>query len=107
MSGYAVAHLEEIDELPDGRFPFYRPVRHHLGITSFGLTTWTARAAGDQIIKQRDESDDGSDEELFLVMGGRAVFELDGERVDASAGTFVFVPLGVLAPLYEAASTPR
>ena len=29
-------------------------------------------------------------EELYLVQQGRAVFELDGERVDAPAGTFVF-----------------
>ena len=35
MTGYAVAHLDEIDEIDDGRSP-YRPVRHHLGITSFG-----------------------------------------------------------------------
>ena len=30
-------------------------------------------------------------EELYLVQRGRATFELDGERVDAPAGTFVFV----------------
>ena len=28
-------------------------------------------------------------------MHGRAAFELDGERVDAPAGTFVFAPPGV------------
>ena len=37
MTGYAVARLEEIDEVDDGRRPF-RPVRHHFGITSFGVT---------------------------------------------------------------------
>src|SRR5207237_8786423 len=34
-------------------------------------------------------------EELYLVLKGRAVFELDGERVDASTGTFVFARPGV------------
>jgi tetratricopeptide (TPR) repeat protein len=29
------------------------------------------------------------------VVRGRAVFELDGDRVDAAAGTFVFCPSGV------------
>jgi hypothetical protein len=93
MSGYMVARLDEIDELNDGRCP-YRPVRHHFGITSFGATAWTARAAGDRIINQHDESD-SEHEELYLVMRGHAVFELDGERVDAPQGTLVSAPAGV------------
>jgi tetratricopeptide (TPR) repeat protein len=95
MSGYAVAHLEEIDEISDGREP-WRPVRHHFGITSFGINVWTAHEAGDRIINEHDEAEaEGGDEELYFVQQGRAVFELDGERVDAPAGTFVFVPRGV------------
>ena len=89
MSRYAVAHLDEIDEHNDGREP-WRPVRHHLGITAFGVNAWTAREAGDRIINEHDESDDGN-EELYLVLHGRAAFELDGDRVMAPAGTFVFV----------------
>src|SRR5262245_41219060 len=87
---YVMASLDEIDEVDDGRCP-WRPVRHHFGITSFGINAWTAREAGDRIINEHDESDDGS-EELYLVHRGRAVFELDGERVDAPAGALVFVP---------------
>ena len=34
-------------------------------------------------------------EELYLVLQGRAAFELDGERVDAPAGTFVVARPGV------------
>jgi tetratricopeptide (TPR) repeat protein len=94
MSGYAVVRLDEVEELDDGRCP-YRPVRHHLGITSFGVNAWTARAAGDRIINEHDESEPGSNEELYLVHQGRAVFELDGERVDAPAGTLVFARPGV------------
>ena len=92
---YQVAHLDEIDELTDGREP-YRPVRHHFGITSFGITAWTGRDTGDRILNEHDEADDADRaEELYLVQRGRAVFELDGERVDAPAGTFVFAPPGV------------
>jgi hypothetical protein len=93
MSDYAVARLEEIDEISDGRSP-WRPVRHHFGITSFGVNAWTAREAGDRIINEHDEAgpgDDDSQEELYFVQQGRARFELDGEQVDAPAGTFVFV----------------
>jgi tetratricopeptide (TPR) repeat protein len=94
MTSYAVARLDEIEELTDGREPF-RPVRHHFGISSFGVTAWTARDAGDRIINEHDESEPDSDEELYLVVRGRAVFELDGDRVAAPAGTLIFAPPGV------------
>jgi mannose-6-phosphate isomerase-like protein (cupin superfamily) len=92
MSSYTVTRLAEIEEVRDGRCPF-RPVRHHFGIRSFGVNTWTAKAAGDRIINEHDEVEEN--EELYLVQQGRATFELDGERVDAPAGTFVFASPGV------------
>jgi hypothetical protein len=79
---YAVAHLDEIEEFSDAGC-HYRPIRHHLGITSFGVTAWTARAAGDRVINEHDEDDPSADQELFLVLRGHAVFEVDGDRVDA------------------------
>ena len=94
MKGYAVARLDEIDEVSDGGCPF-RPVRLHLGITSFGVNAWTARDVGGRIIDEHDESEPDADEELYFVVRGRAVFELDGDRVAAPAGTFVFAPPGV------------
>jgi len=93
MADYVVAHLDELDELADGRF-HYRPVRHHLGISAFGATAWTADAASDPIIGAHDEDDPTSCQELFLVMRGHAVFEIDGDQVDAPAGTFIHVPPG-------------
>jgi tetratricopeptide (TPR) repeat protein len=89
MADYAVAHLDEIDEISDGREP-WRPIRHHFGISSFGINAWTAAAAGDRVINEHDESDDRN-EELYVVTSGRAVFELDGERREAPAGTLVYV----------------
>ena len=94
MSTYAIAHLNDIEEIDDGRCPL-RPVRHHFGITSFGINAWTGREAGDRIINEHEEEQPDDNEELYLVLQGRAVFELDGERRDAPAGTFVFVPPGV------------
>jgi tetratricopeptide (TPR) repeat protein len=94
MSEYRVAHLDEIEELNDGRQP-WRPVREHFGIMSFGVTTWTAPAAGDRIINEHDEAEEDADEELYLVQTGRARFELDGNSVDAPAGTLVFARPGV------------
>jgi mannose-6-phosphate isomerase-like protein (cupin superfamily) len=91
MSDYAVTHLDEIDELSDGRCP-WRPVRFHLGITSFGVNAFTGREAGDRLINEHDESQENDQqEELYLVQQGRARFELAGEQVDAPAGTLVYV----------------
>jgi mannose-6-phosphate isomerase-like protein (cupin superfamily) len=94
MDRYAVAHVDEIAELDDGRAPM-RAVRHHFGITSFGVNAWIAREAGARIINEHDESEPDSNEELYLVLRGRASFEIDGEQFDAPAGTFVFVRPGV------------
>ncbi len=91
-TGYTLTHLDQITEMSDGRQP-WRPVRHHFGITSFGANTWTGHQAGDRIINEHDE--EGENEELYFVHRGRARFELDGEKVDAPEGTFVFAKPGV------------
>jgi tetratricopeptide (TPR) repeat protein len=92
VSNYTVTHLDEIDEITDGRCP-WRPVRAHFSITSFGVNAWTGAAAGDRIINEHDEEDEA--EELYLVQSGRATFELAGERVDAPARTLVYAAPGV------------
>jgi tetratricopeptide (TPR) repeat protein len=95
VSQFKVARLDEIEELDDGRVPM-RPVRHHLGITAFGVNAWTGESAGARIINEHGEegAEDGH-EELYLVTTGRARFELDGETVDAPSGTMVFAKPGV------------
>jgi tetratricopeptide (TPR) repeat protein len=88
MTGWAVDHVDDIRELqPVGECPI-RPVRHHFGITSFGVNAWTAKAPGDRLINEHDE--EAGNEELYVVLRGRAVFELDGERREAGEGTFIF-----------------
>lgn len=94
MAGYAIARLDEINEIDDGRSPF-RAVRHHLGIRTFGITAMTARADGDRLINEHDEAEPDSSEELYVVVSGHARFELDGESHDAPALTFVQVSPGV------------
>jgi len=92
MQTYAIARLDDIDPLPDGRY-HYRPVRHHLGIQGFGATAWVGAAPGDPIINEYDEDSEPA-EELFIVVSGRAIFELEGEEVDATSGTLVFTAQG-------------
>lgn len=93
MAAYAVARLDEIEVIDDGRSPF-RPVRHHFGIKTFGINAMTARADGDRLINEHEEAEPDSSEELYVVVSGHATFELDGNSLDAPACTFVHVPPG-------------
>ncbi len=65
------------------------PVREHLGIHAFGINAFTADEDG-LLINEHDETGSGQ-EELYIVLDGKATFEVDGETVDAPAGTFMFV----------------
>lgn len=94
MATSAVARLDEIEEIDDGRCPF-RPVRHHFGIMTFGVNAMTARSDDDRLINEHEEAEPDSSEELYVVMSGHARFELDGEMHDAPEGTFVHVPAGI------------
>ena len=81
---FQVARLDDIERR--GRDI---PVREHLGIHAFGINAYTPREDG-TLINEHDESGSGQ-EELYIVLDGNATFEVDGETVDAPAGTFVFV----------------
>jgi tetratricopeptide (TPR) repeat protein len=65
-------------------------VRRRFGIQAFGVNAYTAAQAGDRIVEEHTEATNGH-EELYFVAAGTAVFALDGEEVEAPAGTFVFV----------------
>jgi mannose-6-phosphate isomerase-like protein (cupin superfamily) len=106
MARFAVARLDEIREIDDGRCPF-RPVREHFGISTFGMIALTARSDGDRIVNEHDESEPESGEELYFVVQGHATFEVDGQTQDAPAGTFVHVPAGVMRTAFarEAGTT--
>jgi hypothetical protein len=81
---WRVARLEDLERR--GRFI---PLREHLGIHSFGINGIT-RGEDGTLINEHDESGSGQ-EELYIVLDGKATFEVDGETLDAPAGTLVFV----------------
>ena len=90
---YRVAHVSEIvtpEEAEPGTAG-WRATRIHFGIRSFGIGAYVAESAGDVLSSDHTESDTGH-EELFFVASGHAAFRIDGETVDAPAGTFVYVP---------------
>jgi hypothetical protein len=66
------------------------PLRRRLGIRAFGTNAFRAARAGDRVIEDHVESP--GQEELYVVITGRARFDLDGEIEEAAAGDVVFVP---------------
>jgi mannose-6-phosphate isomerase-like protein (cupin superfamily) len=88
MSNYQVTRIKEIEGTDYRENTSLRPVRHHLGITAFGTNGWMGENVGDRLVPSHEE--DPGNEELYVVLRGRARFEIDGETVDAPAGSLVF-----------------
>lgn len=82
---YETAQLADL-EGPSG----WSPIRRSLGVQAFGINAWTAHEARESIILEHDERS-SRHEELYLVIAGRATFTVGNERIDAPAGTIVFV----------------
>ena len=91
MSDYTVAQIEEIDEISDGRCPAARPAPPRYHVVRRQCVHGPECGRPDHQRARRG----GKNEELYIVQNGRATFELDGERVDAPAGTLVFARPGV------------
>ena len=90
---YKVAH---IDDMPfeEGSSPGteWKPVRRVFDIGSFGAALAT-RHRGRRHPDHTDRDDvDTRHEELFLIVSGHATYRVDGEEIDAPAGTFLYVP---------------
>ncbi len=90
---FRVLRLDEIDGYADEGRPRWHMIRTMLGIESFGINAWRATEAGQEIIGEHDELGEGAGghEELYLVLGGRATFTIDGERIAAPAGSLVYL----------------
>jgi tetratricopeptide (TPR) repeat protein len=90
QSRFEVVSIDELDRIPvSGADVTWRPVRRKLGITAFGVNAYTGEP-GENVIEKHTEGR-LRHEELYVVVAGRARFELEGETVDAPAGTLVFV----------------
>ena len=85
-----ILRLDEIEGLPVFGTLVWKPVRRPLGITAFGINAYTAANAGDEVVEEHTEEQLGH-EEVYFVHTGHAVFTVDGEEVDAPAGTLVYL----------------
>jgi mannose-6-phosphate isomerase-like protein (cupin superfamily) len=92
-SGYEIAHVDELDALPINGGEFvWRPVRRRFGISAFGTNAYTAEEPGQRLIEEHREPD--GHEEMYVVLRGRARFQLGDDEVDAPAGTIVYARPG-------------
>src|SRR3984893_9037134 len=83
-------HLDEMVGVPVFGTLVWKPVRKTLGVTAFGINAYTAANAGDEVVEEHTEQQLGH-EEIYAVISGRATFTVDGEEVDAPAGTLVYL----------------
>jgi tetratricopeptide (TPR) repeat protein len=96
--GYVYARLDELEPAPlispdstdDGRRRF--DVRRLFDITAFGVQAFRA-PSGVDVIREHNEAllGEAGQEELYIVLNGAATFEIDGESVEAPAGSLVQV----------------
>lgn len=81
--------IDEIDPIAVAGVS-WRPLRRTLGIRAFGINAYTAATVGEHVVERHTEASLGH-EEVYVVLAGRATFQLDGESLDAPAGTVLFV----------------
>ena len=99
--GYVFAKLDELEPAPiiapdatdTGRRRY--DVRRNFDITAFGVQAFSA-PEGVVVINEHDETQtfrdgEAGQQELYIVMGGTAAFEIDGETIEAPAGSLVHV----------------
>ena len=93
---YRTAHIDDLPFEIDDDYPTteWKPVRRFFDIGSFGTNLARATKPGDVLTHDHSEIIDGGTrhEELFLIVGGHATYRVDGEEIDAPAGTFLYVP---------------
>ena len=103
-NGWEVARLEEIPAIGLASDPSYwqqwahdpgygqrwHSIRHYFGITGFGVNANEA-SAGEELVVPHDETELGGQEELYLVLRGRARFVCDGEEVELGVGELLYV----------------
>jgi mannose-6-phosphate isomerase-like protein (cupin superfamily) len=88
-AGWQVAEVNEIPPVKPDWPATWKSVRHHFGITGFGINAVT-KDADKVLIPEHDEAGSGQ-EEIYFVHAGEVAATLDGERVTVPAGGMIAV----------------
>jgi mannose-6-phosphate isomerase-like protein (cupin superfamily) len=102
---WRAARLDEIETAPTLRGPGYwrdwtdeedfaqgwRSIRRHFGIRGFGVNAHEA-AAGRELVVAHDELEFGDQEELYVILRGRARFTCDDAELELGEGAVLYAP---------------
>lgn len=91
-AGYQVLSLDDIGRYAQGD-SLLLPLRQELGLRAFGANAWTAEVGGHVVPRHSEAS---GDEELYVVVRGRARFTVGEETIDGTPGTLVHVRAGTV-----------
>jgi quercetin dioxygenase-like cupin family protein len=91
VAGWRSVKLDDVEPIPlEPEGILWRPLRQLLDVRAFGINAFVAPNAGDGVVDEHTE-EMLSQEEIYFVLSGRATFTIDGETLDAPAGTVVFI----------------
>ena len=99
-------HIADVDEIPPVKPDWpatWKSVRHHFGITGFGINAVT-KDADKVLIPEHDETESGQ-EEVYFVHRGSVRATLDGQEHEVPAGSMVAVMPGTKRK-FESTATP-
>jgi Tetratricopeptide repeat len=86
--GVRVARIDDVQPLEVAGVHWH-PMRHTLGIRSFGMNAYSG-GIGDQVVEEHTEDTYGH-LEAYVVVRGHATFTVQGEELDAPAGTVIYL----------------
>jgi hypothetical protein len=92
MARWVASSIEDLPIVSNGDAddPVWYPLAHALGIDTFGANVFVAGRDGQLLVEAHDERESGQ-QELYLVLDGTAVFELDGEEARLERGDVLSV----------------
>ena len=85
--GWKAAAIDDIPPVKPDWPATWKSMRHHFGITAFGVNGVT-KDAGNVLIPEHEHGGSG-EQELYIIQRGAARATLDGEEVDVPAGSAV------------------
>jgi len=97
--------IEDVDRIPPVKPDWpatWKSVRHHFGITAFGINAVT-KDAGNVLIPEHSEEESGQ-EEVYFVHRGAVRATIDGEEHAVPEGSFIAVGPAVRRKIESTAS---
>ena len=101
--GYTIKHRDEFESMEGSGEATWKLARKALGTSSFGFNLVEIAPGGE--IPEHDENGSGQ-VELYAILEGDAILRLDGEDLDAPAGTFASIDPPVTRTILNRSGAP-